>query len=97
MSYKVFISQPMKGRSDEDVLAERERIIDVVLAMNPEATIIDSFIETGDYSPVKMLGMSLEKLSEADAAVFAPGWQEGRGCCIEHEVCVQYGIHILIE
>jgi len=33
------------------------------------------------------------KLSTADVAYFAEGWDEARGCKIEHECAVEYGIN----
>ena len=38
------------------------------------------------------LGKSLEYLADADLAVFALDWPSARGCRIEHEAAVQYGI-----
>ena len=35
---------------------------------------------------------SLEFLSGADIAYFAKDWQKARGCKIEHERAVEYGI-----
>lgn len=33
------------------------------------------------------LGKSFELLSTADVAVFAPGWNDARGCIMEHLAC----------
>ena len=56
--------------------------------------VIDSFFETvpENVTPLWYLAKSLELLSTADVAYFAEGWQEARGCKIEHECAVQYGI-----
>ena len=43
-------------------------------------------------SPCGFLGKSLEMLAGADLAVFASGWQDARGCRIEHDCAVAYGI-----
>ena len=37
----------------------------------------------------------VEVLGTADFAVFAPGWQDYRGCRIEHDAAVAYGIPIV--
>lgn len=95
---KVFISQPMNGRTDEEIKAERKTITDAIKAEYGEDTeIIDSFFEGAphDAKPVWFLGKSLEKLSTADAAFFADGWQNKKGCYIEHKVCELYGIEIV--
>lgn len=94
---KVFISQPMKDKSDEDILNERKTSIDVVKSLyNDEVEIIDSYF--ADYNPnngcipLKYLSKSLELLADADVAYFAKEWERARGCKIEHDAAVAYGI-----
>jgi len=92
---KLFISQPMKGKSDEEILAEREKAISKVQEMVGEPVeVIDSFFRSApaDARPLWFLGKSLELLSTADVAYFVDGWQEARGCRIEHECAVEYGV-----
>lgn len=96
---KVFISQPMRGKTDEEILTERNRIIEAVKEKYPneEVEIIDSFMQGApvDAKPLWFLGKALQFLSTADVAVFATGWNEYRGCRIEHECSVEYGIEII--
>lgn len=95
---KVFISQPMRGKSDEEILSERKQMIKKVEESATEKTeIVDSFFQDApaEASPLWFLGKSIELLSTADVAVFAKGWENARGCRIEHECCVQYGIKII--
>lgn len=92
---KLFISQPMKGKSDEDILKERDTAIRKAEAVVGEPVkVIDSFFQNApaDARPLWFLGKSLELLSTADVAYFAPGWDEARGCKIEHMCAVEYGI-----
>ena len=95
---KVFISQPMRGKADEQILAERERAIrqaeDLVgNRLEP----IDSFFKGSGLKPLQLLAKSLELLAEADLAYFVRGWQDARGCRIEHECALQYGVRIIEE
>ena len=97
---KVFISQPMKGKTDAEILAERERIImEVKGLIQDEVEIIDSFIPESapkdSIEAVWMLGKSIQLLSEANVAYFAKGWRAARGCKIEHEVAREYGLTII--
>lgn len=95
---KVFISQPMRGKSNEEILLERKQMIKKVNEIATEKPeVIDSFFENApaEANPLWFLGKSLELLSTADVAVFAKGWEDARGCRIEHECCVQYGIKII--
>ena len=92
---KVMICQPMNGRKDNEILAERNLII-AELSKYKEVILLDTFFITEESNPVKLLAKSIEKLAEADLVVFAPGWEQARGCKIEFEVAKNYGKTILI-
>ena len=47
--------------------------------------------------PVRFLAKSLEKMSLCDAVYFCKGWEQARGCRIEHEVAVAYGLNVIYE
>lgn len=93
---KLFISQPMRGKTDEEILKERKVLIaEVCMKTHEEIEVIESFFEgaPADATPLWYLGESLKLLGTADFAVFAPGWH--RGCRIEHDAAVAYGIPIV--
>lgn len=98
---KLFISQPMRDKTDEEIKAERAEIVNRVTKLFGEVEVIDSFIEENapDNANAGLwyLVKSLELLSTADCAYFAEGWKNYRGCKIEHECAVQYGIDIAGE
>lgn len=92
---KVFISQPMKGKTGEEILQERDRIIDFIKDYSiEEIEIIDSFFKDAPHSanPLLYLSKSLELLSQSDLCVFAKGYEDYRGCRIEKLCCEEYGI-----
>lgn len=41
---------------------------------------------------MKYLAKSLELLADADVAYFAKGWESARGCRIENQCAIEYGI-----
>lgn len=94
---KLFISQPMKDKTNEEIKAERERIIKEVTDKFGEVEVIDSFFENAphDARPLWFLGKSLELLSTADVAYFAKDWEKYRGCKIERTCAVEYGIDVM--
>ena len=95
---KLFISQPMKGKTNEEIRKEREEAIFCAKELTGnEIEVIDSFFENApaDARPLWYLGESLKLLSTADVAYFAPGWKSARGCKIEHICAEQYGINIV--
>lgn len=91
---KLFISQPMRGKTDDEILAERAAAIQCAKdATGDEVEVIESFFQGADLThPLEYLGESLKLLAKADVAYFAPGWSKARGCLIEHECAEQYGI-----
>ena len=95
---KLFISQPMKGKTDEEILAERRKAIRSAERQLGEAIeVIDSFFQSApaDAKPLWFLGKSLELLAGADIAYFAKGWQEARGCKSENICAIEYGIAVI--
>ena len=99
---RLFISQPMKGKSDEEILKVREQAIAEAkarLGRDREIEVIDSFFKgaTAEEWPLWFLGNSLELLSTADVAYFVNGWKAARGCRIEHICAVEYGIKVMEE
>ncbi len=95
---RLFISQPMRGKSDEQILKERQEAIEKAKEFfGEDVEVIDSFFQNApaDARPLWFLGKSLELLSTADIAYFAKGWQEARGCKIENECAIAYGIRAL--
>ena len=100
---KLFISQPMRGLKDEEILKAREEIRKKAeKEIGEPVKLIDSFIkdypgEINKHVPVFYLGKSIQLLSQADIAYCGGDWRNARGCLIEHEVATQYGIKIIEE
>lgn len=92
---KLFISQPMKGKTDVEILSERQKAIKKAEEMIGEPVeLIDSFIQDApaDANALWYLAKSLELMSTADIAYFVPGWSDARGCMIEHICSEEYDI-----
>lgn len=95
---KLFISQPMRGLSDEQILNKREEIrLKAEKTIGESVELIDSFIsdypgEINKQIPVWYLGKSIQLLSQADIAYFGGDWRNARGCKIENEIAKEYGI-----
>jgi hypothetical protein len=97
--FKIFISQPMKDRTDEEIMQERNKIMikmtEVITRSGGQPVeFIDSFFCEPGKNSTDSLGKSISLMGEADLVVFAPGWEDARGCRIEHEVAKEYGIQI---
>lgn len=95
---RLFISQPMRGKTDEEILAVREKAIESVERnLGEKVEVIDSFFKDApvDANPLWYLAKSLELLSTADVAYFAKDWEQYRGCRIENECAQEYGFDII--
>lgn len=94
---KVMISQPMNSRTEEQIKEERQKIIDKFNKMHIE--VIDTlFTEEAPENcnvGIYYLAKSIDAMKDIDALYMCDGWRQARGCQIEHEVAMKYGIKIL--
>lgn len=99
----IVISQPMRGMSPEQVEAVRKEAEKNVISMGfkPYKNVYDeSFSEQAVPENCKHPGIlamagAMERLSQADALYLAPGWSSARGCRIEYEVALSFGMAII--
>ena len=97
---KVFISQPMRDKTDEQIKEERAKAVSRIKEKyNEDVEIIDSFFENAPHNakPLWFLGKSLELLANADVAYFCKDWQKYRGCKIDHVCAKEYCIKVMEE
>ena len=104
---KAMISQPMAGKTDEEIVATREKAIQALEVKGYEVvnTLFtdewyskESMTERGVVQiPLCFLARSLENMSLCHAAYFCKGWENTRGCRIEHDAAVAYGLEIICE
>lgn len=90
------ISQPMQGKSNEEIEKERKELVEILEEQGYD--VLDTVLTTDDVSkddPICYLAKSLEMLAEADILVCMKGWEEARGCRIEHLVAEEYGKDIM--
>lgn len=107
----VFISQPMTGKSEEEILATRQKAIDEIHQLaskdGVEINIIASYIDDATRKHFKKyvsddinwdifwLSQSLERLAMADTIWLCDGWEYSKGCNIEFACAIQYGLGIM--
>ncbi|MDO4596844.1 MAG: DUF4406 domain-containing protein [Coriobacteriaceae bacterium] len=91
---KAYISQPMRGLDDAQIDLARSRAEEAVRGDGYDP--IDRPYKPSS-TPLEALGRSLASMADADAAYFCKGWESARGCRIEHQAAVEYGIECLYE
>lgn len=104
---KAMISQPMAGRTDAEIVETREKAVAELEGMGYE--VVNTLFTDEWYSdeameergvvqiPLCYLAKSLENMSLCHAAYFCKGWESARGCRIEHDAAVAYGLEVLYE
>lgn len=104
---KAMLSQPMLGKSYEEIIATREKAIKTLKEKCFE--IVNTLYTDEWYSKEKMaergvihiplcfLAKTLENMSLCHAVYFCKGWENARGCKIEHEAAKAYGLEIIYE
>ena len=87
---KIMISQPMRGKTEEQIRSEREELVRQLEKQGHE--VIDTVLDLSEgKTTVHYLAKSIELLAEVDAVVFMKGWENARGCRIEYSVASEYG------
>lgn len=107
MAKKIMISQPMAGFTVEQIEETRNRFLEFAEKENLEVVNIyfadewsfkESMEERGVIQiPLCFLAKAIEKMSLCDKVYFAKGWYNHRGCWIEHEIAVRYGLEVIYE
>lgn len=94
---KLFVSVPMKGRTEEEIKASIQKMKKIAeIYEGEELELIDSYIEDNppkdNNEDVWYLGESLKKLAQADVFVGIDDVWDWSGCYIENEVAARYEI-----
>ena len=104
---KAMLSQPMGGKTDEEIIETRERAMKALKEKGFE--VVNTLFTDEWYSnenmeirgvvqiPLCFLAKSLENMSLCHAVYFCKGWENARGCRIEHDAAVAYGLEIIYE
>ena len=107
MTKKAMLSQPMAGKTDEEIVSTRNRAIKVLEEKGYE--IINTLFTDEWYNrdqmekrgvvqiPLCFMAKGIENMSLCHAVYFCEGWENARGCKIEHAVAVAYGLEIIYE
>lgn len=104
---KAMLSQPMAGKTNEEIVATREKAIKFLESNGYE--VVNTLFTDEWYNQEKMtergvvqiplcfLAKSLENMSLCHVAYFCKGWEKSRGCKIEHDAAVAYGLEVIYE
>lgn len=89
---KIMISQPMRGKTNEQIREERAELVKRLQEEGHE--VVDTVFENAPADEdvaIYCLSQSIRYIGKVDALIFMKGWEKARGCKIEHQVAVEYG------
>ena len=97
----------MNGLTEEQITNAQNKFLEYAKKENFE--VVNTYFKNEWYSnesmssrgviqiPLCFLAKSIENMSLCHKAYFAKGWENARGCKIEHEIALQYGMEIIYE
>lgn len=104
---RAMLSQPMAGKTDEEIVNTREKAIEYLRDKGYE--VVNTLFTDEWYSeesmeergvvnrPLCFLAKSLENMSLCHVVYFCKGWGKTRGCKLEHDAAVAYGLDSIYE
>lgn len=98
---RLFVSQPTNGKTQDEIIEARDKAIErLSRRLNEGFEVAESYFTEDEPKDVKnsgvyWLGKSLELLSECDLVLFIGDWMSYRGCVVEYDTCINYGIEIM--
>mgnify|MGYP001078490756 CR=1 FL=1 len=98
------ISQTMAGKIEQEILQTREKAVAALSKKGYE--VLNTYFNDSEQDlkekgfnniPLYYLAKSLKAMSKCDTVYFCKGWENARGCKIEHETAKAYGLDIVYE
>lgn len=89
---KLMISQPMNGKTREQIEEERKELVKKLESKGHEVinTIFAEEAPKDCDTAIYYLSKSVEAIGRVDGVVFMDGWIRARGCRIEHDIAREY-------
>lgn len=91
---KIIISQPMKCKTNKEIMEERKEVVEELQKQGYE--IIDTVFDIQNGTPLQYLAKSIEMIDKVDGVVFMAGWEKTRGRRAEYMIAKEYGKFIKI-
>ncbi len=103
---RVFLSLPMTGKTEEEVrnqiqemkvfAVEQLGILNAIFVHNydyiPDITDGQYYVITNRAKSVNRLGHAIQEMGTCNLVIFAPYWDESKGCRLEMNICRSYDI-----
>ena len=93
----MFVSQPMAGRTTEEIRKERNEVKKRFEGSYEIADTLFEYTMNDDKHDLALykLGDAIMKMATCDTVCFVTGWEKARGCRIEHMCAELYDKKII--
>lgn len=98
---RVFISMPMSGLTKDEIIKRMAcEKANIEAMLMDEVELIDTHINNADIpdgvdAGLWCLGESIKLLASADLIYFSYGYDKARGCMIEYQCAMAYGVECI--
>ena len=94
---KIMLSFPMKGKTREEIEDTKQSMLNWLFdKYNDSCIVIESIIEDHESkSELECFSESILHMSTVDTLCMGYGWENARGCRLEHEIARAYGLNII--
>ena len=94
---KIMLSSPMKGKTQEEIEAEREETFDKIGYMvGVDYVVMDTVIKDAEKkSELECFSESIYLLSQSDVLCMGHDWKKARVCKLEHDIAKAYNVPII--
>ena len=95
---KIMISRPMKGKTKDEIDKDTNEMANLIFDYYGEETyeVMSSIVENHtEKSELECFSESIFFMSQADMLAMGYGWENSRGCKLEHEIAKAYNVPII--
>lgn len=94
---KIMLSRPMKGKTREEIEKEEKEMANLLFdKYEDNCEIISSIVKNREEkSELECFSESIFFMSMADVLAMGFGWENARGCKLEHEIAKAYHMEIV--
>lgn len=94
---KIMLSRPMKGKTREEIEKEEKEMANLLFdKYEDNCEIISSIVENHEEkSELECFSESIFFMSMADVLAMGFGWENSRGCRLEHDIAKAYDVPVI--
>lgn len=93
---RVYCAVPMWGRAESAIASELESAVSLYSSHTGKSCELVNYSRAHTaLSPLEAFGESVKSMAKADVVLMLDGWEEARGCRLEHEIAMGFGVPVV--